>query len=334
MTTIVIHAGMPKAGSSSIQLWLRENWKALREHGLTLVIPTHGRGNELKFVPYEEGDVNSGWIISQLEGLSQVNREAVAAGFVDAFATAAERFGDIILTGEAIANPFWELDATALTALQGLSLHYAVTTAYYVRPQHAALESAWRQTGFHSPLPPSLCIRNRGDRLQYAATRRGVERLAPDLNFELRPFHEDWLDHGDIVRDFTDRFLGIESSGGIWENRGLPLEIAILLRVAPTGMFVDRSYGYKRLDKVKRVLEGLNLPENGHIALSRRVLQRYAYERFGGENAELGWGDFVPPVDSLDGIPDIEALDELWQPKASSAERVILFRALQVAIED
>ena len=334
MTRIVLHAGMPKAGSSSIQKWLRDHASTLPRHGFRLIVAPRSESGEIAFVPYERGGVNSGWMFDGAVAKPAEAQQGIIDAFVEALDVAAERFGDVVASSESFSLPFWTLHAPTLVALEQLASRRQVSVAYYARPQHSSVEAAWRQWGFRSGMQPSDYVDWRAARLRYASTRDGVRELAPSLEFDPRPFHEDLLDGGDPVRDFTGRFLGIEvEEAGEWVNRGLPLEVVNVLRLAPPGMFWDGPHDNQRLDRIKPLVQELP-PEGDRIALSRQVLRKYVHERFADENAKLGWEDFVPPPDGGDEIPGLEALDELWKPQASPAELSLLFRALDAAIEE
>ena len=333
MAVIVIHAGMGKAGSSSVLRWLRDNSPALREGGFSVVTAPFSETGDIVFAPYDRGVLSSGWIARSLlanEGGAQPRADALA----EALDGAADRYGDLVVTGESLASLFYNLHAPSLTALEWLAAQHEVRVAYYVRPQHTSLEARWRQAGFRSGKRPSVHIERRAAFLHYASTRRGVRSRAPSIDFEPRPFRQDLLDCGHVVADFAGRFLGVEATEKPWVNRGLPLEVVNILHAAPAGMFWDRSYGNRRVKRIKQLLDGHSVPEDGRIALSRQVLRKYAYERYAVENAELGWDDFVPPPEDPEGTPGLEALDELWKPQASPAELSLLFRALDAAIEE
>jgi hypothetical protein len=212
-------------------------------------------------------------------------------------------------------------------------LNHELKVAYYARPQESSLEAAWRQAGYRTGVPPSVYIAENAVRMDYAATRKGVREIAPDLEFEPKRFRTDLLQRGDVVVDFARHFLGIDlQEQPVWVNRGLPLEVVNLLRAAPPVMFWDESYGNRRVARIKALVEEERLPEDDRVALSRRVLRKYAFEKFGDGNAELGWDGFVPPPDDPERIPGLEALDWLWTPRASPAELSLLFRALRAAI--
>lgn len=330
MTVIVIHAGMPKAGSSSIQKWLEVSSSELREQGFTVAVSPPG--GPISFVPHKSGTVTSGWILRGAVGApAQAQRES-AESFVSALASAAGRYGNIVVSSERFAVPFWTVHAPFLVSLERLAARFDVRVAYYVRPQHTALEAAWRQWGYRTASRPSAFLERWASRLHHAATRRGARELAPGVEFEPVPFTEELLASGGLVTDFARRFLEIEAQSGHWQNRGLSLEMVNLLRAAPTGMFWDSEHDNKRLDRIKDLIRSNAFEVDERIAVSRRVLQKYAFERFGTDNAELGWHDFVPPSDNLEPVPGLEALDDLWTPSASPAERELLFSALQAAL--
>jgi hypothetical protein len=334
VTAIVVHAGMPKAGSSSVQHWLQLNSKGLRERGLTVLIGRQTESGGIEFAPYERGPVVSNWIVNDAIGMPDAFQQRRSDAFVSGLSAAAERYGNVIVSAEAFATPFWSLHAISLEGFQQLATRYEVRVAYYARPQHSHLEAAWRQWGFRLDVPPSVYIRERSPDLAYATTSKGVARLAPAVGFQPRPFRADLLTGGDVVRDFASRFLGIELSEPAKRvNAGLPLEVAVLLREAPSAMFWDSAHDNARTDAIKRALADLELPEDEHIALSRRILRKYAFELYGSENAELGWKDFVTLPEDATELPGIEALDSLWAPSASPAELAILFRALHAAID-
>jgi hypothetical protein len=333
VTAIVLHAGMPKAGSSSIQEWLQRNSADLRERGFTVLACRNEESEEIDFAPHVKGSVNTGWMVNGAVGMPAEFQQQRADDLVEGLASAAERYGNVVASGEAFSMLFWSLHPASLAGLQGLSTRYQVRVAYYARPQHTCLEALWRQVGYHSGERPSAYIERCAPQLDYASTREGVNARAPDVEFEPRPFRADLLHLGDIVSDFAMGFLGIDlPKTGEWANRGLPLEVANVLNAAPAGMFWDLSYRNERVKRIKRLLGDLRLPEDDRVALSRRVLNKYAFERFAAENAALGWEDFVPPPEDGDEIPGIEALDSLWAPQASPAELEVLFQALNAAI--
>ena len=326
MAVIVIHAGTPKTGSSSIQEWLQVSASDLRERGFTVVVAPPEKEGEIAFVPFEEGEIKSEWIVRRHPPRRRASRQ-VGCAFAAALQGAAERYGNVIVTGEHLAPLFAARDL-ALPPFQRLSMHHEVRVAYYARPQHGALEAIWREMGYRAPLQPSACLRKWVPSLRYGVARAAVRALAPGLRFEPTPFRRDLLESGDVVVDFARRFLEVEPGRGRWANRGLPLEVVNLLRASPTRSSAGNGFSQERLKRSYELLADHRLPEDDRAVLSRRVLQKFAYETYGSENASLGWEDFVPLPDGADEIPGLEALDELWEPQASPAELALLARAL------
>lgn len=333
MAVIVIHAGMPKAGSSSIQQWLEKSWRTLRERDLTLIVAPPSESGDIAFVPYEEGAADSGWMFEGAGKEPRAVPQKTADALIEGLAGSAERFGDVVVSSEHFAIPFWGLHGPTLAGFQRLSCSHELKVAYYARPQDSALEAAWRQAGYRTGVPPSAYIAENAVRMDYAATRQGVWEVAPGMKFEPKPFRTDLLERDEVVCDFARHFLGMDlREQPEWVNRGLPLEVVNVLHAAPPVMFWDESYGNLRIARIKALVDGEHFPEDDRVALSRQVLRKYAYEKFAKGNAELGWDDFVLPPDDPQRIPGIEALDRLWTPSASPAELSLLFRALRAAI--
>lgn len=325
---------MPKSGSSSIQRWLSASAKSLRQSGFTVVRAPANSAGAVAFEPYEHGQLNSGWIVNQAVSWPRSRQIDLVDRLVDALADAADKHGNIVLSGESFAHVFWSLREEALNRFEQLSKRHRLCVAYYVRPQHSTLEAAWRQWGFRSGHPPSTYVADYATHLHHARTRQGVNACAPGLEFEPRALLEEHLERGDLVCDFAGRFLGIEAPPvGGRENAGLPLEAAKLLSAAPSGMFWSSTDDNSQLEWIKRLLDGNSMPQDDSTIQSRLVLRRYAHERFADENAELGWVDFVPPPPEDLDIPDLNALDRFWAPQASPVELAIVFRALSAAID-
>ncbi len=325
--------GPHKTGTSSIQQWLAQNPVALREHGYTALRARHGvDAGEIVLEPQKKGGLNSGWIVGNVWASEAPLAERWAETFATQLSACAERYGNVILSGETFSVLFCTLNAAVLSSLQRLAGRFEIEIAYYARPQHSQLEAEWRESGFRRAARPSPWIESRAARFHFAATQRGVRALAPDLKFEPRPFRRDLLHSGSVVIDFVRTFLGIETEAVEWANLGLPLEVVNVLAAAPEGLFWDKSFGNARIGKIKRLVADHPVPEGDRVALSRQVLRKYAHERYATENAELGWHDFIPPPDDPNGTPGLEALDDLWKPRASPAELAFLLRALDAVV--
>jgi ABC-type polysaccharide/polyol phosphate transport system ATPase subunit len=339
MGTIVIHAGGPKAGSSSVQHWLASNAKRLRREQDTAVAVAHA-GDPLR--------------VSEFNGRKSINSHAVGMARkrgADAWGAMLPRFFSeiqalsarhrfLLLTSETFDQLLWRADEPFLRGLDELAAGHRVVLSYYVRPQHTAVEAAWRQWGFRYDLAPSLYVSGRAEGLHYATTYDHVRRLAPRVVFEPRPFRTDLLDEGSVVTDFARRNLEIEVPPGDAPpiNRGLPLELVNLLRSAPTGMFWSSAHDNANLQRIKTLFKDVQIPESAEVRRSRLILQAFCHRTFEAGNRELirklGWPttEFVPPPDEpVEG--ELEDLDDLWSPNASPRELEDLFAAIAQALD-
>src|SRR5690348_6283037 len=144
MGTIVVHAGSPKAGSSSIQTWLARNAATLRErHGVGIVVArSREAGNEgrrLHVDPYESGGVNSGAFIFAYLAFNRSPRTLdVFFGGLD---RAAGEHPITVVSSEGFAQFIAAGDTQFLERLDALGASHEVRVAYYFRPQHTCLEA-------------------------------------------------------------------------------------------------------------------------------------------------------------------------------------------------
>jgi hypothetical protein len=336
---IVIHAGMPKTGSTSVQHWLRMNASAFRaRRGLHLLVATNqtrsNPGLEVHVEPYESGSVNSGplifaWAVDKFGPM-------VPARFVDELRALAPDSGSAVITGEALSQLFWRLDEPFLHALDALADEHQVRVAYYVRPQHSAIESWWCEAGFRQPAEPSAAVIGKTRELHYLQTLDRVRGLAPNVEFVVRPFRRDLLDGQNVVEDFARRFLHMdEECPTIDANVGLPLELVNALRTAPDGMFWSGKTELYARGKLKDAAVHLTFPESDATRRSRVVLQSFCHEIFEAENRalieQLEWPttEFVPRPPAGEGRPELSELDALWKPVAPAADVASRLQALK-----
>jgi hypothetical protein len=334
---IVIHAGMGKTGSSSIKRWLREHGATLREAGIAPLRASVGSSAEVKFAPGDDRQGMNSNAVWQRYQYRPADRPRIAATLLEGLDREASSRGAIVVSSEAFHQWLWRRGEPFVAALDDLASSHEVELAYYVRPQHTALEAAWRQWGFWREAGPSRFLHVRCNQVDYLSTLRLVREAAPRVRFAPRPFRRDLLAGGNVVVDFARNFCGIEVEADddptLWENRGLPLELVNALHGAPTGLLwpSDAARDVKPSRKHLRALaDGLELPQSNEVRLSRLVLQQACHERFESDNrkliSELGWetDEWVPAVDSEVGEASFERLDELWRPRASAAELALL----------
>ncbi len=343
MAEIIFHAGMPKTGSTSIQAWLAAHLDLLENRGITAMrITRHGgAGGPISLVPSTAADAMSVWF---REANRKAGRPAVTAEICDAIDDAAACHDRIVLSGESYEVLFNNSGPDALTHLDALSRRHRVRVAYYVRPQHTWLESAWLQWGFRHTQAPDFWLTWQRPRIDYFGTLCNVRSGAPNLPFEMRPFRRDLLMGGNVVSDFGRVFLDLvdEPSLDRWQlgaNESLPLDAAILLRGAPLGMFWSSIHDNRRLYPLKHLIAQWKIGDTELAIRSRAILQHYAYETFEEGNqrviAELGWPTehFVPPPAPTDDGEELAVLNDLWSSKASEAERQLFYGALDQLLE-
>jgi hypothetical protein len=338
MGKIVLHAGMWKTGSTSIQWWLgRRGAELFAESGIAILRASIGPGGTVRVTEHRgarrDGAMHSNEV-GRFWGEHPKQRRKIAGELFSQLAERAERHGTVVISGEALSRPFWMLDEAFLEDLNGLSDDHDVHVAYYVRPQHTAIEASWR--GFQRPASPAIFIANRSRMLDYDETYTFARRTAPGVRFVARPFRRDLLHEANVVADFAHHFLGLRPSEDmdVWENRGLPLDAINLLRSAPQGQLWRSPEDNRAAVLTKELLSGVELPDSERAKLSRLVLQQACHDRFEPSNqrliATLGWeiDAFVPPVTEDIGEASFERLDELWRPQASEAEQALFHHAM------
>ena len=341
---VIFHAGMAKAGSTTVQRWIGAHASQLRdEFGIETVVL---RRNEVAGGPavlerYEGGEVNSGWFLYRYEFSKR--DPSVLDEIFDPLAALTASCNVLLISAESFGRLLVEPDEAFVSRLEAMTEMNEVRVVYYVRPQHTSLEAAWRQWGFRLPETPAAYVEAEGRLLDYFATLRDLSAAAPNVSFEPRLMHRGVLGPSGIVGDFARSFLGIEdvsiAADDLRANPGLPLELAIMLREAPEGMFWSSSADNSHVKQLKNLYESFNSPASARIRRSRQILQHYCRQKFELHNGML-IDEFAWPVDHL--VPsvsdaafvggELEELNELWAPDASSAERGLLYLALSALL--
>lgn len=345
MGSIYIHAGMPKAGSSSLQAWLKRNADVLkREAGIQLLVPALGSAGcgaslaeAVQLKPYREGPVNLKGMLHAY--LSSAEHAELRRDFVDrvfaALDEAAHVYGAILLSSEGLAHPLRMFDENWLQNYEWLTSKHEVVIGYYVRPQDITLESAWRQWGFRSGVSsPAQYLQQRAKQLDYWGTLEGIRSRVPSLRFVVRPFVPSALDCGGISSDFCNWIIGREPFGNDgtvdWENRGLPLEVVNVLSRLDMSSFWNGPHDRRGLERVKEIFGTYAYSASEQVEESRDLLRRYCWHRFENGNAklikELGWkmDNLVHKPPETDKAADIMLIDELWRPLLGDDEAGII----------
>jgi hypothetical protein len=333
---LIVHAGMGKAGSTALQLWLGDQAAELGELGIVSLrtSETQGTGN--------------GWERVESGGAQSMGRPH--SGRSDAFAAHGPFLQSIIGLGASaekvvvsVEGPYDRLytgDAALRGWLDAVAARVTPQIVIYVRPQHEWAEAAWRQWGFRTAMPASEWITSHADHgyLDYRWHTRLGERL-DGMTLRLHPVVDGPSGRTDVVEHFATAILGLPPahpsirSGPQKANAGLSLRVcAALWRDPPTGLWIDQ-HDNLRLDALKlllderlRRIDGSD-PSTGEI---RRVLYDWAAERFGAANdgllGEMGWDPEGWPVssDARGAGAGLDAIDRLLERELAPADAAAL----------
>ena len=247
----------------------------------------------------------------------------------------------VVISSEGFARPFYEVDTTFLSGLDEPRRATRCTSAATSRPQHTAIEAAWRQWGFRLGQSPSEYVLSYGETLHYFETVQEVRRVTPRISFEPRPFRTDLMHGGNPVTDFAHRFLGLSpdpDSAATWVNRGLPLDLVNTLRDAPPKLRGAGPHAHRELAVLQALTQHWKLIESDNTRRSRVHLQAHCRRVFESSNTRLasllGWdiADFVPSTSEPGAENGLSDLDDLWTSDTSNAELQLLYNALLAAL--
>ena len=350
MGSVLLHSGMPKTGSTSIQTWLFEQRDLLAANGVHVVLDRAAPdGSSYRIGPVGDAPiVNANVFLLRYAGARQ-RREgrdslaALSAEFTAALDAAVAELGDVVISSEGFASLFQRSDEPFLEALDGLAARHEVTVAHYVRPQDTALEARWRQWGFAGRDAPSAWVVSESDALRYGESYTAVTTRMSRFAFDVRPFRSDLLAGGSAVQDFAAHFLGIDDPPPIARmNPGLSIDLANLLHLSPPELLARpaRTNGTGwRQGELAGISARWDVAVSDAAKDARAVLGQYARNEFEASNrtlaTALGWPveDFVvPPADERwvgAGTGELlAALDRLWTPDADATVLGYLFAAL------
>lgn len=351
MATVVIHAGMPKNGSSSIQSWLSAQSVALREkhdtHVLADQLPADG---PLRLRPIDGLPTMASTTFALQYAHAMTNapedRASIVASLTTAIDDAAADCARLVISGELLAGILSRREEPFLVGLQSLASRHDVRIAYYVSPQHRALEARWRAWGYKTSMDPGEWMLGQREDLSYYATAAAIAEYAPGVRFEVRPFVFELMHRGAPAADFARHFLGIDAGdeGAIHHHRGLTLDAVTLLRALPRQLIrTPGSDGPNQMESgvrqaaIAKHLTSWGIPDSSAAERSREVLHHHAFHEYEEDNcrlaAEHGWANtslIAPPIGEPGHLDDLAAL---WTPSASATELAYLAHALTDLLE-
>lgn len=187
---LIVHIGANKTGSSSIQDFLWNNRKALRQGGL--LVP----GEKFKLLSPNRGTT------AEFENLiKSPNGSRILADAIIKLADTAPEGHTILLTAENLAA-----HPAAPALFSDLAQYFELEIKLYVRRQDEYLISSWQQwyskvgSDFWAWITSS--IGTLGDWRRYI---ENWEKLVAPANISVRVFERAKLDSGDVVVDFYNR---------------------------------------------------------------------------------------------------------------------------------
>ncbi len=287
---IIVHAGMAKTGSTSIQRWLTQNRRAPRGTPVQLVAadgsrPTKTRANSISSSPTPR--VTRTRAASSWRGAPTDSRPRSRSASCTISANWRRRTARCWLPPKRSAcsstgstNHFWPRSTRS-------AREHTVRVAYYVRPQHTAIEALWRQGGFRRAAPPSAAVVGEAaSSLHYLRTKsrraKRSRRTCTSTYARSAPISSTAAAQSPTS---PARFLGIDTGGpDIQENSALPLELVNRLRHAPEGMFWNGTAELYPRGKLRAAAAQLELPSSPATKRSRQILRAYCRQEFEADN--------------------------------------------------
>lgn len=269
----LIHIGMPKAGSSSIQAFLKINRKALAERGVRYapLTPRFGSQYELAMTGLlRSGGQMRDAVALKVLGMKDVAaQQAYVAQFENHLAAGRERWREPLFVGSSEHVHAWLGSADQIAALDEFlrgyfdSVHYLV----YLRAQEEAVLSAWSErirrgetVDLDTHLRKRLRWLNYWKSVRLWADTVGESRVTPRL------LVADALAGGELIADFCAQ-ADIDHTGLAMPrrmNQALSAEaIALRRRLNHVLPVRNRSGRYNRLYFAALKLLGWRLPRPG-----------------------------------------------------------------------
>ena len=352
MSKAIIHAGMGKTGSSSIQIWLGNNIAMLSERfGLNVlrayINTSDESGNSTcNLQPVEtetHGDSNE--LIQIYHHLNKKEKEELFNSFFVQLRYYLDRGNNVIVSAEAFYTLLVNSNLDFITPLYRLAEDHDLCVAYYIRPQHEAMEAAWRQWGFRTHLEPYKYLVSYEKSLHYYNTYQKLKELAPNVFFQIRPYRDDLMDSGNVVTDFINNVLGLKGKvsfeDNLWINPSLPLEIVNLLRALPEKVLWTSPHDNNRLNDFKKIIKAPYGQESEETNRSRQIIGSYCYKKFEDSNKELigslGWNidNFIIHPNDFSNIKneDLKEINYLWKTKAGKSELILINQLIKYIFE-
>jgi hypothetical protein len=204
MKRIILHVGMHKTGTSSIQATLAAaDFSNSRFHYAQLGSPNHSRA----LITATSSTPHS-YHLNRKRGLSPLEAGMLKEEFRNQIVSEAQRIPskDIIFSAEGITN----LSSTETKELiELLSPYGSISAVAYVRPPESLIPSALQERIKGSPQLPARCITPQACRLKYQQRFTDLEQHLGPNNISYWLFDPKTFPNHCVVSDFCQR-LGID----------------------------------------------------------------------------------------------------------------------------
>ncbi len=195
-SSLYLHIGHPKAGSTTLQKFLFTNWLALLEAGVN--IPTAS----LDLATADSPPGNPLWALMQAydsESLSALE------GWVDTVRQQKPEASKLVVSSEALFDP------SKAHLFSALAQRIPIHLVYYLRRQDELLLAAWRQWGLKRGLSLAELVERRikNDQPNFESIVNAWQTEVPLASCNIRFVGKPFLKDGDLVSDFCTQ-LGLD----------------------------------------------------------------------------------------------------------------------------
>lgn len=272
----IIHAGMPKTGSTSLQTTLFSGISDTRISYANLPDPNHSSAIYSLFTENPEryhANVQGQRSEKQIEEFNALNKKRLIAGFLDNSSSIE------IISGEDI----YHLTENALVSFYGLLKNYfkRVVVVAYIRPPKSHMESAFQQlVKYHG----AMSLNFQSIYHPYLNFLR-FHNVFGRGNVYLWKFDPQRFPRGDISLDFCQRLgIDIDSTKVVRENESISMEAVSLL-------FACNCYGDKsRFGKNEYVINNKLVEVVSVIGRSPfRFSDKFINEGLKNKSDDLNW---------------------------------------------
>ena len=197
MVKLIVHAGFPKCGSTSVFSALKANLDTLVAHDILVF-------NRNFNLPADPGKLMPPlWELQDAlkePAKSEAMRDSIIRNIAKSPANAR-----LILSSENLSQP------PMAKMLAGMERHCEVELIFYFRPQTEWIPSAWKQWNLKEGFTLSETIESyvANHRPDYLGSVKAWTEALPGIKVTPRPFLRSWMTNGNPAYDFFD-MLGID----------------------------------------------------------------------------------------------------------------------------